>query len=111
MIPATREQLQQYALNRLGAPVIEINIANEQMDDRMDDALRFFQDFHFDGTQRVYLKHQVTGSTVALTSPVASYFTPSEIIMGQASGVGFVNYGPLPMNVPVPAPNILTTRF
>lgn len=58
--PATREQLIDYCLRRLGDPVIEINVDEDQVDDRIDDALQFYQEYHSDAVQRVYLKHQVT---------------------------------------------------
>jgi hypothetical protein len=58
--PSTRKTLKEYCLRRLGFPVIEINIDEEQMEDRVDDALQFYRDWHYDGTERTYLKHQVT---------------------------------------------------
>lgn len=58
--PASRSQLKEYCLRRLGFPVIEINIDEEQMEDRVDDALLFYRDYHYDGTERTYLKHQLT---------------------------------------------------
>ena len=50
----TREEFKQYCLRRLGAPVIEINVDDDQIDDRIDDALQYFTDYHFDGMQKVY---------------------------------------------------------
>jgi hypothetical protein len=64
----SRNDLVDYALRKLGAPVIEIEIALEQIEDRVDEAIQFFQDFHYDGTERVYLKHAITGSTVNVAS-------------------------------------------
>jgi len=58
--PSSREELKQYCLRRLGAPVIDINVDDEQLEDRIDDALKYYQDYHFDGTEHVYLKHQIT---------------------------------------------------
>lgn len=58
--PTTREQFKDHCLRRLGWPVIEINVDDDQVDDRVDEALEFFQQFHFDGTEKTYLKHQVT---------------------------------------------------
>lgn len=55
----SREKLKEYCLRLLGAPVIEINLAEEQIEDRLDDALRFFSEYHFDGVEKVYLKYQV----------------------------------------------------
>lgn len=65
---SSRQDLVQYALRKLGAPVIKIGVAQEQVEDRVDEALQFFQDFHYDGTERVYLKHAITGTTVNVTS-------------------------------------------
>lgn len=59
-IPASREQLADWCLRQLGAPVIDINIDDAQVDDCIDMAFQYFQDFHFDGVERWYLKHQVT---------------------------------------------------
>lgn len=59
-VPRTREQFKDYCLRRLGYPVIDINVDDEQVEDRIDDALAFFQDFHGDATERTYLKHVLT---------------------------------------------------
>ena len=58
--PTTREGLKDYALRQLGAPVLEINIADEQVDDALDDALQLFYERHFDGVERVFLKYKLT---------------------------------------------------
>mgnify|MGYP000100204985 CR=1 FL=1 len=62
--PTTRQELIDYALRRLGAPVIEINIDEDQLEDRIDDALQFYQEYHSDATMRVYLKHQITADDI-----------------------------------------------
>jgi hypothetical protein len=62
--PATRQQLIDYCLRRLGAPVLEINLADEQIDDMVDDALQYFQERHFDGVERMYLKYKITDEDV-----------------------------------------------
>lgn len=59
-IPASREQLKDWCLRQLGWPVIEINVDDDQVEDRIDEALQYFQQFHFDGVERWYLKHQIT---------------------------------------------------
>jgi len=58
--PATRQELIDYCLRRLGAPVLEINVDDDQIDDLVDDALQYFQERHFDGVERMYLKYQIT---------------------------------------------------
>ena len=58
--PATRQQLIDYCLRRLGAPVLEINVDDDQIDDLVDDALQYFTERHFDGVERMYLKYKIT---------------------------------------------------
>ena len=50
----TRDEFKDYCLRRLGFPVIELNLDEDQIQDRIDDALQYWQDYHFDGTQKVY---------------------------------------------------------
>ena len=59
-IPTTRQQFKEHCLRRLGAPVIDINVDDDQVDDRVDEALEFWTDYHFDGTEKLYLKHRIT---------------------------------------------------
>lgn len=56
----TKEQFREYCLRRLGKPVIDINVDDDQVDDRIDDALKYYWDYHFDGTSKIYYKHQFT---------------------------------------------------
>lgn len=56
----TRQKLIDYCLRRLGAPVLEINVDEEQIEDRVEDALQLFSEYSFDGVERVYLKYKVT---------------------------------------------------
>ena len=58
--PASRTQLVDYCLRKLGAPVLEINIDDDQIDDAVDDAIQLFNERHFDGVERMYLKYQLT---------------------------------------------------
>tara|TARA_B100001996_G_C18651001_1_gene589398 strand:+ start:363 stop:1211 length:849 start_codon:yes stop_codon:yes gene_type:complete len=58
--PSTRQELVDYAKRQLGYPVLEINLADEQIEDLMDDAIQLFQDRHFDGIEKIYMKHKVT---------------------------------------------------
>jgi len=60
--PSTRQELIDYCLRRLGYPVLEINVDDDQIDDLVDDAIQHFQEYHYDGIQRVYLKHKITAS-------------------------------------------------
>ena len=58
--PTTREELKQYALRKLGAPVIEINVDDAQLEDAIDDSLQIFNEYHFDGAQRALFKYTIT---------------------------------------------------
>ena len=58
--PASRSQFIDYCKRQLGAPVLEINVADEQIEDIVDDAIQYFQERHFDGVAQTYLKYKVT---------------------------------------------------
>ena len=64
MAITTRQGLIDYSLRRLGQPVIEINIDEDQLSERVDDALEYFQEYHFDGVEKVFLKHIVTADDI-----------------------------------------------
>lgn len=59
-IPTSRAEFKEYCLRKLGKPVIEINVDDDQIDDRIDEALKYYYDYHFDGSEKVYYKHQIT---------------------------------------------------
>jgi hypothetical protein len=61
---ASREQFKEYILRRLGSPVIDINVDDEQIEDRIDDALLKYRDYHFDGMQHVYYPYQLTQTDI-----------------------------------------------
>ena len=63
--PNSRQSLIDYSLRALGAPVIEINVDEDQLEDRADEALQFYQEYHSDSIVRIYLKHLVTADDVA----------------------------------------------
>ena len=58
--PSTRQELVEYAKRQLGYPVLEINVADEQIEDNLDDTIIFYQDRHMDGVEKMYLKHKIT---------------------------------------------------
>ena len=58
--PTSRQELIDYCLRRLGSPILEINLADEQIDDLVDDTLQYFNERHFDGVERMYLKYKIT---------------------------------------------------
>lgn len=62
--PNTRQELIDYCLRRLGSPVLEINVDDDQIEDRVDDALIKYQEFHSDATVRVFLKHEMTADDI-----------------------------------------------
>ena len=76
-VPTTKDEFKEYCLRKLGKPVIEINVDDDQLDDRVDEALRYYWDYHFDGTDKVYYKHQVTQQNKA-----DKYITLPENIIG-----------------------------
>ena len=57
---ATRNDLKSYCLRRLGAPVLEINVSHEQIEDCIDDGIQLYQERHFDGVERMYLKYKIS---------------------------------------------------
>jgi hypothetical protein len=63
--PSTRQELIDYCKRKLGAPVLEINVADEQIEDLVDDAVQYFQERHFDGVYPTFYKYQVTGDDIA----------------------------------------------
>tara|TARA_B100001029_G_scaffold158065_1_gene144497 strand:- start:5490 stop:6323 length:834 start_codon:yes stop_codon:yes gene_type:complete len=58
--PTTKQELIDHCLRKLGAPVLEVNVSDEQLDDCIDDAIQYFQERHFDGVERMYLKYKIT---------------------------------------------------
>jgi len=62
-LPTTREEFKAYCLRALGAPVITINLDDDQIEDRIDEALQTYWDYHFDGVEKTYFKYQITEET------------------------------------------------
>ena len=58
--PTTRQQFKDYCLRKLGWPVLQINVDDDQVEDRIDEALQFWYDYHYDGTEKMFLKHRIT---------------------------------------------------
>ena len=63
--PTSKSELVDYCKRQLGAPVLQINIADEQTDDIIDQAIQYYHEYHFDGVERMYLKHQFTADDVS----------------------------------------------
>ena len=75
--PTTKATFKEHCLRRLGKPVIEINVDEDQLDDRVDEALDYYADYHFDGFEHTYYKHQVTD-----TDKTNKYITLPDNIIG-----------------------------
>ena len=63
--PSSRQGLIDYCLRKLGHPVVEINVDEDQIEDRIDEAFQFYRDFHYDAVEKVYLKELMTSNTIA----------------------------------------------
>tara|TARA_Y100000310_G_scaffold325270_1_gene388498 strand:+ start:1957 stop:2703 length:747 start_codon:yes stop_codon:yes gene_type:complete len=63
-LPVNRDEFKEYCLRKLGDPVIEINVDDQQVEDRIDDAISYYRDYHFDGTERTFLAHPVTSTDI-----------------------------------------------
>ena len=96
MAITTRQNLIDYCLRRLGAPVTEINVDDDQVSDRIDDAIEFFQEYHFDGVEKVFLKHIITQTDIdneyiAVADPVISVLRVLPIPNFNSFQSGFFN--------------------
>tara|TARA_R110000868_G_scaffold137027_1_gene350390 strand:- start:1050 stop:1790 length:741 start_codon:yes stop_codon:yes gene_type:complete len=76
-VPASRATFKEYCLRKLGKPVIEINVDDDQVEDRIDESIRYFWDYHFDGSHKTYYKHIVTEQ-----NKIDKYITMPENIIG-----------------------------
>lgn len=63
-VPTNREEFKDYCLRELGHPVIQINIDDDQLEDRVDDALQYYRDYHYDGVEKIYAQHQLTDTDI-----------------------------------------------
>jgi hypothetical protein len=96
--PSSRQNLIDYCLRKLGHPVLEINIDDDQLEDRIDEAFQFYREFHYDAVELVYLKTQVTPSLIQITGVNAASFTNSELITGSSSGATAIVYSNVSAN-------------
>ncbi len=83
--PASTTELKEYCLRKLGKPVIDVNLADEQMNDMIDESVQFFHEYHFDGTEVYYAKEQVAPSTLTFASAATGTFSAEETITGGTS--------------------------
>lgn len=82
--PASREELKAYCKRQLGDPVIEINLSPEQEEDAIELSIQFFQQFHFDAVEMVYLKHEMTANDIS-----NQYITVSDAVVSVARVLPF----------------------
>lgn len=86
MSVASREDLKQYCLRALGAPVLEINVDDDQLEDRIDDALEYWRQYHSEGSEQIYMKQLITASSINLSTSTATSFVEGETVVGSTSG-------------------------
>ena len=77
-IPNSRSTLKEYCLRNLGKPVIDINVDDDQVEDRIDEALQYFSQYHYDGIERMYLKYKVTADDVTRMRANINSFTATD---------------------------------
>ena len=93
-VPSTKATLKSYCLRALGDGVIDINVSDDQVDDRLDEALQYFAQYHYDGIERMYLKHQLTQAEldrgIENTTTAATDKVDSDITANWLDGKGFI---------------------
>ena len=87
--PSSRQELIDYCLRQLGEPVLEINVDEDQIDDAVDDAVQFFHERHFDGVEKMYLKHKISKAEIdaARKETVASTGIRSDTFNGNSTSI------------------------
>ena len=89
--PSTRETLKQYCLRNLGKPVIDINVDDDQVEDRIDEALQYFAQYHVDGVERMYLKYLVTESDITrMTTDASESVTDNSVTTAWKQSANFL---------------------
>ena len=86
MAVASRDQLKQYCLRALGAPVLEINVDDDQLEDRIDEALEYWRLYHYDGIEQIYMKQKISASRINLVTSISPTFNIAEKVTGSISG-------------------------
>lgn len=84
-LPRSRRDLRDWCLRKLGAPVLQINMDEDQIEDRLSEGLSYFRDYHFDGIEKVFFKHKVTSSRLNIVGSPIGTFLPGEVIKGVTS--------------------------
>lgn len=91
--PSSRQNLIDYCLRQLGHPVLEINLDDDQIEDRVDEAIQFYREYHFDSVELVYLKEKMKFSVITISGISAASFSIGETITGSTSGTTAVVAG------------------
>jgi hypothetical protein len=103
--PSSRAELKEYCLKQLGKPVLEINVDDDQIDNLIDDAIQYFHERHYDGIDRVFLKHKLTPTektTLGKPTSVGSATTSAPVVGTGVTSMTYVegvNYLPLPDSI------------
>ena len=100
--PASRQELIDYALRQLGAPVLEINVSEEQLDDRLDDALQYFNERHFDGVEKMFLKYKFTQDDIDRGRARGGQKTAGITTTSATSPMGTFNWEENSNYIPIP---------
>jgi hypothetical protein len=82
----SRATLTEYCLRALGEPVVEINVDDSQLEERIDEALDYWNQYHFDGAERMYLKQKISASVINITTATSGAFDLGTKITGNTSG-------------------------
>ena len=99
--PTTKATFKDYCLRALGQPVIDINVDEDQLDDRVDEALQYFREFHYNGVEKVFLKHQFTAADLSRGVANTSATTATDIADNSVTA-GWIeqkNFIPVPSTV------------
>jgi hypothetical protein len=90
-VPNTKATLKEYCLRSLGKPVIDINVDDEQVDDRIDEAVQYFCQYHSDGVERMYLKYEVTAADITrMTADTSESVTENSVTTTWKQGNNFL---------------------
>jgi len=100
--PASRQELIDYALRQLGAPVLEINVSEEQIDDRLDDALQYFNERNFDGVEKMFLKYKITQDDIDRGRSRGGSKNVGIVTTTVTTGLGSFNWEENSNYIPVP---------
>ena len=88
---SSRQDLIEYGLRKCGAPVLSINVAPEQIEDRLDEALQFYQEYHSEAINKTLFKHAITASQLLIINPVGT-FAAGDVVTGSVTGAEFTIY-------------------